>query len=99
MLKSLTVWVPSRTVDKYAQMVAVISAANSEYFFHGRELFEERRSFFQRVLAEQPYSLYVGDSTLPDWDTLCQRFRQASQEFKSVPIPGVGIGMSISLKE
>lgn len=99
LLKSLTVWVPSRTVDKYAQMVAVISAANSEYFFHGRELFDERRSFFQRVLAEQPYSLYVGDSTLPDWDTLDKRFRQASQEFKSVPIPGVGIGMSISLKE
>jgi hypothetical protein len=99
LLKSLTVWVPSRTIDKYAQMVAVISAANSEYFFHGRALFEERRSFFQRVLAEQPYSLYVGDSTLPDWDTLKQRFRQASQEFKSVPIPGVGIGMSISLKE
>lgn len=99
LLKSLTVWVPSRTIDKYAQMVAVISAANSEYFFHGRALFEERRSFFQRVLAEQPYSLYVGDSTLPDWDTLVKRFRQASQEFKSVPIPGVGIGMSISLKE
>nr|UUW20914.1 MAG: RNA helicase [Sanya marna-like virus 2] len=99
LLKSLTVWVPSRTIDKYAQMVAVVSAANSEYFFHGRALFEARRSFFQRVLAEQPYSLYVGDSTLPDWDTLCQRFRQASQEFKSVPIPGVGIGMSISLKE
>lgn len=99
LLKSLTVWVPSRTIDKYAQMVAVISAANTEYFFHGRALFEERRSFFQRVLSEQPYSLYVGDSTLPDWDTLKQRFRQASQEFKSVPIPGVGIGMSISLKE
>jgi hypothetical protein len=99
LLKSLTVWVPSRTIDKYAQMVAVISAANSEYFFHGRELFEERRSFFQRVLSEQPYSLYVGDSTLPDWDTLDKRFRQASQEFKSVPIPGVGIGMSISLKD
>jgi hypothetical protein len=96
-LKSLTVWVPSRTIDKYAQMVYVISAANSEYFFHGRTLFNERRSFFQRVLAEQPYSLYVEDSTLPDWDTLCQRFRQASQEFKDVPIPGVGLGRSVTL--
>jgi hypothetical protein len=97
LLKSLTVWVPSRTIDKYAQMVAVMSAANSEYFFHGRTLFNERRSFFQRVLAEQPYSLYVEDSTLPDWDTLCQRFRQASQEFKDVPIPGVGLGRSVTL--
>lgn len=81
--KSLTVWVPSRTIDKFKQMVDVITAANNEYFFHGRELFEKRRSFFQRVLEQEPYSHYVGDSTLPDWDTLVERFKQASKEFKN----------------
>lgn len=92
--KSLTVWVPSRTVDKFKQMVDVITAANNEYFFHGRELFEKRRSFFQRVLQQEPYSLYVGDSTLPDWDTLVERFRQASKEFENVPVAGLGLGRS-----
>jgi len=93
--KSLTVWLPSKSIDKYAQMVAVIESANSEYFFHGRELFEKRRSFFQRVLAQEPYSHYVGESTLPDWDTLIERFRRASKDLNNFPelitVPGSSV--------
>lgn len=97
--KSLTVWVPSRTIDKYKQMVDVITSANNEFFFHGRELFEKRRSFFQRVLQQEPYSHYVEDSTLPDWDTLVERFRHASQEFENVPVPGLGLGCPVPSNE
>lgn len=77
--KSLTTWVPSKTIDKYDQMVAVISSANSEYFFFGKEVFNKHHAFFKRILQQHPYSAYVSESTLPDWDALCQRFREASK--------------------
>lgn len=77
--KSLTMWVPSDTIDKYAQMVAVISSANSEFFFHGRETFEKHHKFFRTILEEHPYRLYVCEATLPNWENLCERFRRASE--------------------
>jgi len=75
--KSLTVWVPSGTIDKYKQMVDVIVSANSEYFFYGKEIFEKHHAFFRELLSCEPYSLYVSESTLPNWDTLIERFRSA----------------------
>ncbi len=77
-IKSLTMWVPSKTVDKYAQMVAVISSANSEYFFYGRKVFEEHRKFFRQILDEEPYKFYETTGTLPNWEQLVQRFKEAS---------------------
>jgi len=77
--KSLTMWVPSRTIDKHMQMVAVISSANSEYFFYGREVFEKHHAFFKNVLELEPFSYYVEENTLPGWDALCKRFREASK--------------------
>jgi len=76
--KSLTVWVPSKTIDKFCQMVQVISSANSEFFFYGREFFDVHHSFFREVLLLEPYAHYVQDSTLPNFDTLVERFHEAS---------------------
>nr|QRQ90215.1 MAG: hypothetical protein 1 [Riboviria sp.] len=77
--KSLTVWVPSSTLCPEAQMVAVISSANSEYFFYGREVFEKHHRFFKEILAQSPYCHYVAESTLPGWDLLVKRFWKASE--------------------
>jgi hypothetical protein len=76
--KSLTMWCPSKTIDEYAQMVAVISSANSEYFFYGRETFEKHHAFFRQILSEEPYSHYEGKGTLPSWGQLVERFNQAA---------------------
>jgi hypothetical protein len=76
--KSLTMWVPSKTIDKHMQMVAVISSANSEYFFHGKEIFQKHHEFFKSVVQHEPYQFYVEQGTLPGWDALCERFRKAS---------------------
>lgn len=78
-IKSLTVWVPSKTIDCYAQMVAVISSANSEYFFYGREIFNEKHLFFSQLLEREPYKFYVNESTLPTYDQLVERFNKASE--------------------
>jgi hypothetical protein len=72
-------WLPSKSIDKYAQMVAVISSANSEYFFYGREIFEERYSQFKKLLEAEPYCYYVKESTLPSYDELVERFNRASE--------------------
>lgn len=79
--KSLTMWVPSGTIDAYAQMVDVIRSANSEFFFHGREVFEDHHKFFKLILERDPYCHYVSESTLPNWEQLCERFRQASKGY------------------
>lgn len=86
MHKSLTMWVPSDSVDEYFQMVDVISAANSEFFFHGREVFEKHHAFFAELLSREPYSLYATGNKLPRWDDLVTRFWKAS---KSAPPVGV----------
>lgn len=77
-IKSLTVWVPSSSIDKYAQMTAVMSSACNEYFFYGREKFDEKRQFFENIMAEEPYKFYVRESTLPTYDQLVERFHRAT---------------------
>lgn len=77
-IKSLTFWVPSSTIDVYAQTVAVVESAINEYFFHGRKKFEEKSLFFQEVLKESPYCFYVKESTFPTYDQLIERFHKAS---------------------
>nr|QIN96621.1 MAG: hypothetical protein 1 [Marnaviridae sp.] len=75
--KSLTTWVPSGSIDEFQQMVAVISSAHSEFFFYGRDVFEEHHKFFRGVLSQEPYASYVNASTLPTWEQLVERFHQA----------------------
>ncbi|APG78400.1 hypothetical protein 1 [Hubei picorna-like virus 4] len=77
--KSLTVWTPSATIDKYRQMVQVIVAANNEYFFYGKDTFEKHHSFFAEILKEEPYNLYTTSTTLLGWDDLIDRFQKASE--------------------
>jgi hypothetical protein len=76
--RSLTMWVPSGSVDCYKQMVDVVVAANNEYFFYGRDTFEKHHKFFQSVLSTHPMDKYVTDTTLPSWDELKDRFWRAS---------------------
>jgi hypothetical protein len=76
--RSLTMWVPSGSVDCYKQMVDVVVAANNEYFFYGRDTFGKHHKFFQSVLSTHPMDKYVTDTTLPSWDELKDRFWRAS---------------------
>lgn len=76
--RSLTVWLPSGTINSYEQMVAVIVSANNEYFFYGKEIFNRHNEFFRTILKIEPYSSYVTDQTLPTWQELYDRFWRAS---------------------
>lgn len=82
-IKSLTMWVPSKTIDCYKQMVSVISSANSEYFFYGRKKFEEKHRFFSGLLEREPFAFYVTESTLPTYDELVERFHRSSRDLEA----------------
>lgn len=77
-IKSLTVWVPSSTIDCYKQMIDVMTSANNEYFFYGRRKFEKEHEFLNSLLLLEPYCYYANDKTLPSFDELAERWRRAS---------------------
>lgn len=77
-IKSLTMWVPSKSIDKYKQMVAVMSSANSEYFFYGRKKHEQMRQLFMSLCVETPFKSYVTETTFPTYDMLVERFHSTS---------------------
>lgn len=79
MIKSLTMWVPSKSDDQYKHMVDVVTSACREYFFYGREKYEEKRAFFSSVLRVEPFCFYVKDSTFPAYDSLVEKFHRASE--------------------
>jgi hypothetical protein len=95
-IKSLTVWVPSGTVDKYKQMVDVITSANSEYFFYGREIFDVKHKFFTELCSQHPYSCYA--SKLPSFDELAERWYRASGLDHKIVVSDAEIGQSPNLK-
>jgi hypothetical protein len=76
-LKSLTIGVASKTLSPEAQSVAIISSAICEYFFYGKEVFEEKRKMFEDIIAENKLEFYVTETTLPLWDELNDRFQSA----------------------
>jgi len=82
--KSLTMWVPSDSIDKYAQFVAVASSAVQEYFFYGEEKFSEMRSFFVELLDQEPYKFYITSSTFPTYEQLEERFNANSVDIASI---------------
>jgi hypothetical protein len=72
--KSLMCWLPSKTIDQHAQMVAVMQSAAREYFWYGREKFEYERKFLMSLASQEPYCHYVTDSTFPTWQELKDQF-------------------------
>jgi hypothetical protein len=76
--KSLTMCVVSKTITPEAQAIASISNACREYFWYGKEIFEEKRRMLQQVIFDCKLELYQQESTLPTWQQLYEDFWQVS---------------------
>jgi hypothetical protein len=87
--KSLTVWVRSKNVLPQEQAVDIVSSALREYFFYGREKFEEKRNLFQQMLHDLDLTLYMKESTLPTYDSLIEKWNQTSDQLKHVSLLGL----------
>lgn len=76
--KSLLRVVQSKTISPESQAVAVMESAHAEYFFYGREVFEEKAQMFKRVVKKCGLEPYVSDNSFPSWEELYNRFWSAS---------------------
>lgn len=51
-----------------------IETALREYFFHGREIFEERKAYLKHVVERADLGSWVMESTFPDYDQMAIDF-------------------------
>nr|WBY66463.1 MAG: polyprotein [Eriocheir sinensis marnavirus 3] len=85
--KMLMVRIPSAVVSAEIQAVDTIRSANSEFFWHGREVFEK----YHALMIEMVTHLRLDDNMNPpleDWNTLMERYIENSAAFlRSRPKP------------
>ena len=81
--KSLMVNVKSKTIPEEMQSAQCIGSAIREYFWHGREIFENQREFLKHIVSLTPeVEVYVDDSTFPTWESLKRDYMEASRCIK-----------------
>jgi hypothetical protein len=72
--KSLMTWVESVSVSAGEQAVDVMSSATFEYFFYGKEIFEEKRKLMLGVIEELGFSMHATPGKFPVWEELAARY-------------------------
>lgn len=77
--KSLTMCVAKKTVCPEVRDVSAIATAVREYFFYGREIFEEKVIMFKEIIIENQLESYVTSTTFPTWWELYAVFWKSSQ--------------------
>lgn len=76
--KTLTWCSHTRIYDPEQHMLSVFRTAMEEYFLYGREVFEERRTFFSRLIKESGLDKHVTlTDPLPTYDFLKERYLSA----------------------
>jgi len=68
--KMLTSYSDNGVLAPIAHSIAVIETALREYWFYGRSVFENRRSYFQKLVSHLDIEDWVRASTFPTWDEL-----------------------------
>jgi hypothetical protein len=82
--KSLTVWRPSSSVAPGYQMTDVVHSALYEYFYYGKEKFEEMRNFLMESCSSvDVVSAYSKKKEFPTWDMLLENFLSASDGLRT----------------
>ncbi|APG78525.1 hypothetical protein [Wenzhou picorna-like virus 16] len=77
--KMMTMWIPSGTICPEAQAIAIIGSAIREYFFYGKDVYEEKRVMFLEIIEECGLKMFMKKSTLPTWESLRQLFWESSE--------------------
>lgn len=78
--KMLTMCVASKTLVPEAQAMAVVSAAQSEWFFYGKDYYCEQQRKLQQVVKQSGLELWINDDTFPLWENLKIRFHENSKK-------------------
>jgi hypothetical protein len=80
--KMLTTCVKSKTITPEAQSIAVIATALREYFYYGKNVFEDKRKMFIEIIDRANLKSYENEFTLPTWDELYKLFWDCSKHVK-----------------
>jgi len=72
--KSLMVWVESKSIANEEQCIDIVGSAVREYFYYGKDIFEEKRSLLKNMITELGYNIWVKESTFPTWEELKDQF-------------------------
>nr|ULG00048.1 MAG: hypothetical protein [Locarnavirus sp.] len=65
--KMLTARLPKDDMAAEAHAMNVIETAQREYFFHGKEIFEEKQKFFRQLVEDCGLKSWVQNSTFPNY--------------------------------
>lgn len=80
---SLSVGIVGKHMTPEAHAIAVIQGALNEYFFYGREVFENRRQMFTDIIREARLEDWLEDG-LRTWDQCVASFRRSSEAYERV---------------
>lgn len=72
--KMLTARLPKDDMASEAHAICVIETAQREYFFYGKEVFEDRQKFFKQLVIDCNLQSWVRDSTFPKYYDLVYDF-------------------------
>jgi len=72
--KMLMINVKSKSIDSKAQCMATIDSALREYFYHGKVMFNEKRTYLMSLVKMFELENYVEAHTFPAWGYLKQQF-------------------------
>jgi hypothetical protein len=81
----MTTWVPSEEICAFAQGEEILRNVCVEYFWYGREIFEEKKEILTRIARRVIPEEYITPATFPTWETLIIRWKMSS----GLPIPPV----------
>jgi hypothetical protein len=79
--KSLTVWTRSKTIVWQEQILSVIASACREYFFYGKEIYEEKALMFRQLIANKGLEEWSWEGLIPSHDSLKEEFWSHSKQF------------------
>jgi hypothetical protein len=74
----MTTWVPSTELSPYAQGEEIIRNVGVEYFWYGREVFEEKQKVLRTIFAATIPSEYETPVTFQTWDALILKWKMSS---------------------
>jgi len=77
--KMLMTWCKSKTVCPEAQGMSVITTALREYFYYGRNIYEEKLNLLKNVVTKLGWEIFVEESTFLSYDELITLFKISSK--------------------
>jgi hypothetical protein len=78
--RQLTVWVASTSISESEQALEVITGAGREYFFYGREVFEEKQILLKEVATQLGLEAYFRPTSFLPFDVLKALFWDSSDD-------------------